>query len=195
SLVLTNGGLMVFGSTPVSINLPMSSQAWIIAPFGPEEIAVFLNKALVLAAVVTVVITATLYFLLNRTKLGRELRAAADNPMAAHYIGIDVARSYRITFGLGIAVTAVAGVMIATYYPFQRYVVLDFVIIWYAGAVVGGMGSVWGGLWGGRSLGLVQPPSSLLLPRQLRATTVFVVSLAIRRIRPRGLFGRAVERA
>jgi branched-chain amino acid transport system permease protein len=195
SLVLTNGGLMLFGSTPVSINLPLSSQAWIIAPFGPQDIAVFLNKAQVLAAAVTGVITAGLYFLLNSTKLGRQLRAAADNPTAALYMGIDVTRSYRTTFGLGIALTAVAGVMVATYYPFQPYVGLDFVIIMYAGVVLGGMGSVMGSFWGGLIIGLVQQLSSLVLPLQLQATTVFVVFLAILLIRPRGLFGRAVERA
>jgi branched-chain amino acid transport system permease protein len=195
SLVLTNGGLMLFGSTPVSINLPLSSQALIIAPFGPQDVTLFLNKALILAAVVTVVITAGLYLLLNRTALGKRLRAAADNPTAALYMGIDVTRSYRTTFALGIALTAVAGVMVATYYPFQPYVGLDFVIIMYAGVVLGGMGSVMGSFWGGLIIGLVQQLSSLALPLQLQATTVFVVFLAILLIRPRGLFGRAVDRA
>jgi branched-chain amino acid transport system permease protein len=195
SLVLTNGGLMLFGSTPVSINIPLSSQAWIFAPFGSRDIAVFLNKALVMAAAVTVVTTAGLYFLLHRTALGKRLRAAADNPIAALYMGIDVTRSYRTTFGLGISLTAVAGVMMATYYPFQPYVGLDFVIIMYAGVVLGGMGSVMGSFWGGLIIGLVQQLSSLVLPLQLQATTVFVVFLAILLIRPRGLFGRAVERA
>jgi branched-chain amino acid transport system permease protein len=195
SLVLTNGGLMLFGSTPISINLPFSSQAWMIAPFGPENTAVFVNKALALATVVTVAITVCLYALLNHTSLGRRLRAAADNPVAAIYMGIDVTRAYRTTFGLGIALTAVAGVMVATYYPFQPYVGLDFVIIMYSGVVLGGMGSVMGSFWGGLIIGLVQQLSSLVLPLQLQSTTVFVVFLAILLIRPRGLFGRAVERA
>lgn len=194
SLVLTNGGLMLFGSTPVSINLALSSQAWMIAPFGPDNAAVFLNEAQVLAAVVTVAVAGGLHLLLNRTSLGRRLRAAADNPTAALYMGIDVTRAYRTTFGLGVALTAVAGVLVATYYPFQPYVGVDFVIIMYAGVVLGGMGSVMGSFWGGLIIGLVQQLSSLVLPLQLQATTVFVVFLAILLIRPRGLFGRAVER-
>ena len=195
SLVLTNGGLMLFGSTPVSINTSLSSQALIFGPFGPQAVTVFLNKALVLAAFVAVATTAALSFLLHRTALGKRLRAAADNPTAALYMGIDVTRSYRITFGLGIGLTATAGVMAATYYPFQPYVGLDFIVIMYAGVVLGGMGSVIGSFWGGLIIGLVQQLSSLFLPIQLQVTTVFVVFLAILLIRPRGLFGRAVERA
>jgi branched-chain amino acid transport system permease protein len=195
SLVLTNGGLMLFGSTPVSINTSLSSQALVLGPFGAQAVTVFLNKALVMAALVAVLTTAALYFLLNRTARGKRLRAAADNPTAALYMGIDVTRSYRITFGLGIGLTATAGVMVATYYPFQPYVGLDFIVIMYAGVVLGGMGSVMGSFWGGLIIGLVQQLSSLVLPLQLQVTTVFVVFLAILLIRPRGLFGRAVERA
>ncbi len=55
--------------------------------------------------------------LLNRTNLGRRLRAAADNPLAATYMGIDVEGSHRVTFGIGFGLTALAGVMVATYYP------------------------------------------------------------------------------
>jgi branched-chain amino acid transport system permease protein len=195
SLVLTNGGLMLFGSTPVSINTSLSSQAFVFGPFGSEGLTIFLNKALVLAAFVAVATTVALYFLLQRTALGKRLRAAADNPTAALYMGIDVTRSYRITFGLGIGLTAAAGVMVATYYPFQPYVGLDFIVIMYAGVVLGGMGSVMGSFWGGLIIGLVQQLSSLFLPLQLQVTTVFIVFLAILLIRPRGLFGRTVERA
>jgi branched-chain amino acid transport system permease protein len=195
SLVLTDGGLMLFGSTPVSINTSISSHAFIIGPFGAQGVTVFLNKALVLAAVVALVTTVALYLLLHRTALGRQLRAAADNPTAALYMGIDVTRSYRTTFGLGIGLTAAAGVMVATYYPFQPYVGLDFIVIMYAGVVLGGMGSVMGSFWGGLIIGLVEELSSLILPLQLQVTTVFVVFLAILLIRPRGLFGRVVERA
>jgi branched-chain amino acid transport system permease protein len=195
SLVLTDGGLMLFGSTPVSINTPISSHAFIIGPFGSQGVTIFLNEARVLAAVAAVGTTAALYLLLHRTALGKRLRAAADNPTAALYMGIDVTRSYRTTFGLGIGLTAAAGVMVATYYPFQPYVGLDFIVVMYAGVVLGGMGSVMGSFWGGLIIGLVQELSSLVLPLQLQVTTVFVVFLAILLIRPRGLFGRSVERA
>ena len=194
SLLLANGTLIVFGSTPVSLNTALASQAWTLELSG-DDILLFLNKGRVLAGVVALIATAALYVLLHRTDIGRRLRAAADNPVAATYMGIDVAKSYRLTFGLGFGLTALAGVMVATFYPFQPYVGLDFVIIMYAGVVLGGLGSVMGSFWGGLIIGLVQQLSSLVLPLQLQGTTVFVVFLVILLVRPQGLFGRSVERA
>jgi branched-chain amino acid transport system permease protein len=195
SLLLANGALIVFGSTPVSLNTSLASQAWILDPFGHGDILIFLNKGRVAAGVVALIATGALYVLLHATDIGRRLRAAADNPVAATYMGIDVGRSYRVTFGLGFGLTALAGVMVSTFYPFQPYVGLDFIIIMYAGVVLGGLGSVMGSFWGGVIIGLVQQISSLVLPLQLQGTTVFVVFLIILLIRPQGLFGRNVERA
>ena len=195
SLLLANGALIVFGSTPVSLNTSLASQAWTLDPFGHGDILIFLNKGRVAAGAVALIATSALYFLLHATDIGRRLRAAADNPVAATYMGIDVARSYRVTFGLGFGLTALAGVMVSTFYPFQPYVGLDFIIIMYAGVVLGGLGSVMGSFWGGVIIGLVQQISSLVLPLQLQGTTVFIVFLIILLIRPQGLFGRNVERA
>lgn len=195
SLVLSNGALMAFGSTPVSLNTPLASQAFVLDPLGGGDVLVFLNEARLLAAVAALIAAGGLYALLHRTDLGRRLRASADNPLAATYMGIDVVWSYRVTFGLGFGLTALAGVMVATYYPFQPYVGLDFVIVMYAGVVLGGLGSVMGSFWGGVIIGLVQQLSTLVLPLQLQGTTVFVVFLLILLIRPQGLFGRSVERA
>ena len=83
-------------------------------------------------------------------------------------MGIDVDRAHRIAFGIGTGVTAVAGGLVATYYPFQPYVGLEFVIIMYAGVVLGGMGSMLGAFWGGMTIGLVQQLSSLVLSAQLQ---------------------------
>ena len=83
----------------------------------------------------------------------------------------------------------------ATYYPFQPYVGLEFVIVMYAGVVLGGMGSIVGAFWGGMTIGLVQQISTLVLPAQLQNTAIFVVFLLIVLFRPQGLFGRNVERA
>lgn len=194
SLVLSNGGLMAFGSTPVSLNTPMASQALVLDAFG-GDVMVFLNEARILAAVAALAACGGLYALLHRTDLGKKLRAAADNPLAATYMGVDVARCHRVTFGLGFGLTALAGAMVASYYPFQPYVGLDFVIVMYAGVVLGGLGSIMGSFWGGLVIGLVQQLSTLVLPMQLQSTTVFVVFLLILLIRPQGLFGRSVERA
>ncbi len=131
---------------------------------------------------------------ISRTRLGKSLRAAADNPEAAVYMGIDVDRAHRIAFALGTGVTAIAGGLVATYYPFQPYVGLEFVIIMYAGVVLGGMGSIMGAFWGGMTIGLVQQLSTLVMPIQLQNMAIFVVFLLIVLLRPQGLFGRSAER-
>ncbi len=194
ALVLQNGGLILFGSTPESVRTPLSSRAWELPLLYNENAALFLNKARVVAALVSVVVAAGLYFLINRSRLGKTLRAAADNAAAATYMGIDVDRAYRIAFGIGIGITAIAGGLVATYNPFQPYIGLDFVIIMYAGVVLGGMGSILGAFWGGMTIGLVQQLSTLVLPTQLQNAAIFVVFLLIVMVRPQGLFGRATER-
>jgi branched-chain amino acid transport system permease protein len=195
SLIIANGGLIFFGSTPTNIRTPLSASAWELGPLAGEYVSVFLNKARSVAFLVSVAVAIALFLFIGRTTIGKMLRAAADNPEAATYMGIDVERAHRIAFGLGCAITAVAGGLVATYYPFQPYVGLEFVIIMYAGVVLGGMGSVGGAFWGGLTIGLVQQLSTLVLPLQLQNTAIFVVFLLIMMLRPEGLFGRNVERA
>ena len=102
SLILQNGGLIVFGSSPRSVLTPLSSSAWVLDT-GIFDSSLFLNKARVVASLVAIVVAIGLYVLLEKTRLGRSLRAAADNPTAATYAGIDVGRAHRIAFGLGSA--------------------------------------------------------------------------------------------
>jgi branched-chain amino acid transport system permease protein len=194
SLILQNGGLIVLGSTPQAVRTPLSSRAWDIGPTLADAM-IFLNKARTIAALVAIAVAIGLYLLLEYTRLGRSLRAAADNPTAATYMGIDVDRAYRIAFGLGSGITAIAGGLIALYLSFTPFVGLDFVIIMYSGVVLGGMGSILGAFWGGLTIGFVQQFSALVLPTQLQNAAIFVVFLLIVLLRPQGLFGRSAERA
>ncbi len=192
ALILQNGGLILFGSTPQSVRTPLSASAWEIPLL--HDSAVFVNKARSIAALISIAAAAGLYWFIGHSRLGKALRAAADNPEAATYMGIDVDRAHRIAFGIGTGVTAVAGGLVATYSSFQPYVGLEFVIIMYAGVVLGGMGSMLGAFWGGMTIGLVQQLSSLVLSPQLQNSAIFVVFLLIVLMRPQGLFGRRTER-
>ena len=195
ALILQNGGLYVFGSQPVSISTPLSSNAWEVGPLYGDLVSVFVNQGQLVSAVIAAVAVLGFVVLMNRSRLGKALRAAADNPEAALYMGIDVERAHRIAFGFGVAITGVGGGLLASSYPFQPYVGLEYVIVMYAGVVLGGLGSVSGAFFGGLTIGLVQQLSTLFLPQQLQNTAIFVVFLAIVLIRPQGLFGRAVRRA
>lgn len=194
SLVLANGALIVFGSTPVTMRNPMSSSAWELGPLFGTELTLFLNQGRTVASVVALAVAAAVAVFIARARIGKMLRAAADNPEAATYMGIHVGRAHRLAFAIGAAVTAIAGGLIATYYPFQPYIGIEFVIVMYAGVVLGGMGSVGGAFWGGVTIGLVQQLSTLVLPNQLQNAAIFVAFLLIVLLRPQGLFGRNVER-
>src|SRR5207237_7348 len=99
--------------------------------------------------------------------LGKGLRAAADNPQAAIYMGIDVDRAHRIAWSVGVGITAIAGGLIATSQTFQPYIGFDFVIVMYAGVVLGGLGSNFGAFWGGLLIGVVQQMSTPLVGAQV----------------------------
>ncbi|HJU16712.1 MAG TPA: branched-chain amino acid ABC transporter permease [Stellaceae bacterium] len=195
ALILENGALIAFGSTPQTVHTALSWSAWQIPLAGTASAVLFVNKARGIACLVSIVIGAGLYWLIARTRLGKSLRAAADNPEAATYMGIDVDHAHGVAFGIGTGITAIAGGLVAMYYPFQPYVGFDFVIIMYAGVVLGGMGSILGAFWGGMTIGLVQQLATLVLPLQLQNAAIFAVFLLIVQWRPQGLFGRSGERA
>jgi branched-chain amino acid transport system permease protein len=194
SLILQNGGMIAFGTIPQTVRTPLSSSAFLLGPFYGDA-TVFLNKAKLVACTVAIVTAFALYFVLEFTRIGKALRAAADNPTAATYMGIDVDKYYRMAFGLGSGITAIAGGLMATYLSFGSFIGFDYVIIMYSGVVLGGIGSIMGAFWGGMTVGLVQQMSALVLPPQLQNAAIFIVFLLIVMLRPQGLFGRSAERA
>jgi branched-chain amino acid transport system permease protein len=130
------------------------------------------------------------YLLLTRTDLGKALRAAADDPQAAEYQGINVRTMHGVAFGLGIALVAAAGGLLATYYPIEPNVAVNFIVLMFVAVVLGGLGSIPGAFVGGIVIGLVQSLTLLVLPFQLQNTGVFIAFLLVLYLRPQGLFGQ-----
>ena len=188
SLILQNGGLIVFGSTPTGIRTPLSRASWEIGRHAAQP------GALRQLSCRGRRWSCCVYLFLGHTRHGKALRAAADNSNAAIYMGIDVDRAHRVAWSLGVGITAIAGGLLASSQSFQPYVGFDFVIVMYAGVVLGGLGSILGAFWGGLLIGIVQQMSTLVLPYQLQNTAIFVVFLLIIFLRPQGMFGRLSER-
>jgi branched-chain amino acid transport system permease protein len=195
SLVLQNGALILFGSTGKTIQTALTASAWEVGPLIGDNVSVFLNKGRTVSFLATLVVVALVALFITRSRTGKKLRAAADNPEAATYMGIDVGKSHRFAFGMGAAITAIGGALIAVNFPFHPYVGAEFIVIMFAGVVLGGMGSIAGAFWGGLTIGLVQQMSAIVLPVQLQNAAIFVVFLLIILLRPQGLFGRSVDRA
>ncbi|MBV9863434.1 MAG: branched-chain amino acid ABC transporter permease, partial [Alphaproteobacteria bacterium] len=156
-LILENGGLIVFGSTPTGIRTPLSRTSINLGP-------VLINEARLISFVIAVLLVVLVYLFLTHTRAGKGLRAAADNSTAAVYMGINVDRAHRIAWSLGVGITAIAGGLLASTQSFQPYVGFDFVIVMYAGVVLGGLGSILGSFWGGLLIGVIQQMSTLVLP-------------------------------
>jgi len=190
ALVLQNGGLFLFGSNPVSVSNELSYSAWEWGPMVGDRVSVFVNQAQTISAIIALVVVLCFGLIMVKTRLGKSLRAAADNPDAATYMGIDVDRAHRIAFGFGIGITAIGGGLLASNVSFQPYIGTEYVIIMYAGVVLGGLGSIRGAFLGGLSIGILQQVSAIVLPNQLQGTVIFVCFLAVILFRPQGFFGR-----
>jgi branched-chain amino acid transport system permease protein len=190
ALVLQNGGLFLFGSSPVSVSNELSYSAWEWGPMIGERVSVFVNQAQTISAILAVFVVIGFGLLMARTRLGKSLRASADNPDAAIYMGINVDRAHRLAFGYGVGITAIGGGLLASNAPFQPYIGTEYVIIMYAGVVLGGLGSIRGAFLGGLSIGVLQQVSAIILPNQLQNTVIFICFLIIILFRPQGFFGK-----
>jgi branched-chain amino acid transport system permease protein len=194
SLIFQSVALAWFGAVPRQNRTPISDQAWTFQPFPGIDAEVFVNQGHAVSCLVALVLVAVIYQVFSRTSVGKSLRAAADNPVAATYVGIRVDRAHRFAFAFGVAITAVAGGLVSIYYPFQPYVGVQFLIIMYAAVVLGGLGSVLGAFWGGLIIGFVQQVSALFLPLELQSAAIFVVLVATLFFKPDGIFGKNVDR-
>jgi branched-chain amino acid transport system permease protein len=132
------------------------------------------------------------YWMINRTRLGRALRAVSIDGEAAHYMGIDVKKMNTLVWGIGGAATGVAGGLLAHFYPIDPTVGMIFVLVCIATVALGGFGSVSGAFFAGLVIGIIQTVGAFFVP-ELRFTFVYLTYFLIVVIRPRGLFGQLVE--
>jgi branched-chain amino acid transport system permease protein len=186
SLVITNTATMILTPTPRGIRTGYATQAFALGP-------ILVNQARAYAFLLALVLAGLVYVFLRRTDLGKALRAAADDPEAAGYQGIPVRAMHGVAFGVGIALVAAAGGLLATYYPIEPNVAVNFIVLMFVAVVLGGLGSIPGAFLGGLLIGLVQSLTLLVLPFQLQNVGVFVAFLLVLYLRPQGLFGPRVR--
>ena len=136
---------------------------------------------------------AVLYALFSWTRLGRAMRAVAQNQRAARLMGISVERVYATSWVLAGAVGAVAGVLVAPVVFLSSKMGL-VVINGFTAAVIGGFGSMPGAVAGGMLLGVIENVAPLYLPSGIRYSVPFLVLIAILVVRPAGLLGRVEQR-
>ena len=138
---------------------------------------------------VSVVVCFGTWFVIERTRLGSYLRAATENPELVRAFGINVPRMVTLTYGFGVGLAALAGVMAAPIYNVSPQMGSDLIIVVFAVVVIGGMGSIMGAILTGFALGVVEGLTKVFYP-EASNTVIFVIMVIVLLIRPAGLFGR-----
>jgi branched-chain amino acid transport system permease protein len=139
---------------------------------------------------VSLVVCFATWFIIERTRLGSYLRAATENPALVRAFGINVPRMITLTYGFGVALAALAGVMAAPIYNVSPLMGADLIIVVFAVVVIGGMGSIMGAILTGFGLGVVEGLTKVFFS-QASDTVIFVIMAIVLLIRPAGLFGRS----
>jgi branched-chain amino acid transport system permease protein len=131
----------------------------------------------------------TTWYVIERTRLGSYLRAATENPALVQAFGINVPRMITLTYGFGVGLAALAGVLAAPIYQVNPLMGADLIIVVFAVVVIGGLGSIMGSIVTGFGLGVVEGFTKVFYP-EASNTVIFVIMAIVLLVRPAGLFGR-----
>ena len=132
----------------------------------------------------------TTWFVIERTRLGAYLRAATENPALVRAFGINVPRMITLTYGAGVGLAALAGVLAAPINQVRPLMGADFIIVVFAVVVIGGMGSILGSIVTGFALGLIEGLTKVFYP-EASNIVIFVIMAIVLFLKPAGLFGKA----
>ena len=138
--------------------------------------------------VASLVVCLSTWYVIERTKLGSYLRAATENPQLVQAFGINVPRLITLTYGFGVGLAGLAGVMAAPIYQVSPQMGADLIIVVFAVVVIGGMGSIMGSILTGFGLGLIEGLTKVFYP-EASNTVIFIIMAIVLLVRPAGLFG------
>jgi branched-chain amino acid transport system permease protein len=172
-----------FGSSGLPYSVPPSLQG------GQDLGFMYLPNYRAWVVGLSLMVCLATWFVIERTRIGAYLRAATENPTLVRAFGINVPRMITLTYGFGVALAALAGVMAAPIYSVSPQMGANFIIVVFAVVVIGGMGSIMGAIVTGFGLGLIEGLTKVFFP-EASNTVVFVIMAIVLLVRPAGLFGR-----
>jgi branched-chain amino acid transport system permease protein len=138
----------------------------------------------------SLVVCLATWYVIERTRLGAYLRAATENPSLVQAFGINVPRMVTLTYGFGVGLAGLAGVLAAPMYQVNPLMGADLIIVVFAVVVIGGLGSIMGSIVTGYALGVVEGFTKVFYP-EASNTVIFVIMALVLLVRPTGLFGRS----
>ncbi|MHB0869783.1 MAG: branched-chain amino acid ABC transporter permease [Chloroflexota bacterium] len=180
NLMIIGVGTVLFTTSPRALDVDLGAlRTGAITILGTKAVAVS----------IAIAFTAGLYLFLYRTRLGKSIRAVANNRQAAELMGIDSTWVLALSFGIGTAMAMASGSLLATLFSFTIlsgavYEIKSFVIV-----VLGGLGNPTGALIGGIVIGLLEGLSAMFMPIGWVPVIEFGVFVSILMVRPTGLFG------
>jgi branched-subunit amino acid ABC-type transport system permease component len=180
NLMIIGIGTVIFTTTPRAVDVDLGAlRGGGITVLGTHIVSVLIS----------IVVAAGLYALLFRTRVGKSIRAVANNRNAAELMGIDSRRMLALAFGIGTALAMTAGGLLSTLFSFTilsgtTYEVKSFVIV-----VLGGLGNPTGALVGGIALGLLEGVATVFIPVSWVPVLEYVIFVLVLLVRPSGLLG------
>lgn len=188
ALILANLLLLIFGGEPKSVHVSYASSTVKLG-------AVSFSVVLLLAGLATLIVTVALYFLLNKTEVGRAIRATAENRLGAELVGVNTRKIQAIVFGLGLTLALTAGVtLIPLLFATPTVTGPLFTLKAFVVTVLGGLGNIGAAIAGGMILGIVEIFGASYLSSEYRDAYGLFVFLMVLLFKPEGLFGKSIKR-
>lgn len=200
SLIVTLGLFLVFDGLALYIwgPLPRGFGPFSVFSGGPTCAAeVCIGRLNLGILVIAVAVMASLFMLFQRTSIGLAMRATAQNRIASQLVGIRVDRMLSLGWGLGAAVGAVAGILVAQNLGLDTNTMFSVLLFALAAAIVGGLDSPVGAVVGGLTIGVVKNMAGTYIPSSIGGTDLtiaFGLIVIVLMVRPTGLFGRTAQR-
>ncbi|MCL1598339.1 MAG: branched-chain amino acid ABC transporter permease, partial [Actinomycetia bacterium] len=182
--IISNVFKLLFTATPRSVEASIHG-FWQVG-------SVTIPKTRSMILIAALIIMYSLHVFLKRTRLGKSIRAAAQNREAARIVGIEINKVYAITFAIAIGITAVAGVMVAPVQPVFPFMGPPLTLRAFAITALSGLGSIIGALFGGMLLGIIEVLLATFIPgigTNVGIVSSFVILVVVLVVRPQGLFG------
>lgn len=188
SLVIANLLLLIFGGEPKSVSVSYASSTINLGD-------VRVSMVLLFAGLATLLVVLALYLILNKTEIGKAIKAVAENQLGAELVGINTKKIQAIVFGLGMALAVTAGVtLIPLLFASPVTTGALFTLKAFVVTVLGGLGNIGAAIAGGLVLGIVEIMGASYLDSAYRDAYGLVIFLIILLVKPEGLFGKTVKR-
>ncbi len=189
SLLLSFGLLFVLQNAALLLwSADLKGYSYLSTPFHVLGTVFPANR--LVAACVALGLSVGFYLVLQRSLMGKAVRALMQEPEGAQLVGINISRLHGLCFGIGIAMSAVTGSLVSMLFELTPFMGLPYTVTALVVVILGGLGNVMGSLLGGLLLGLVETASVYLVASDIRIIASYAVLSLILVLKPSGLFGR-----